>query len=374
MKRVRQSRRQQRRFSSSEKAICIFVILLCCYSSSLHCKNFPVLCPLRVVTAYNVVGQKMLRKLITSSIPQTESNMDDDGKKIDAAASSLLPPFAKRGIHLDDIDSKTLRKRLQDLVTIGPDALIGRDPATSDDRHDGDGISCEDCCEMLAKEGYPSYSIKCPKFEDLMNFTFLSVIDSMALHGYKTKLSSYDLFHGHMFTTETRLGGCEQEDGSIDDSFGATKLIGILFHCYEYPGVIDANITVASDGVVEEAAEILNGIDLGHYRYESDCFPTLEEWQYRNVLWAAHWNDNMEDASHRRSTAPAPVVVSDIRQDIWLLDGKDEDIVAHLRIDGTPFGPGCPNTVWEGYLGKPICDVYNLDGTICCAYLASTWP
>lgn len=176
-----------------------------------------------------------------------------------------------------------------------------------------------------------------PHLETLLRQTFQAVVDAKAHHGdSETKLSRYDLFHGHVFRTNLLL---EEE----------AALVGILFHCAEYPNS-------------ENQADIMTNVPLGHCQRGSDCHPTLHDWRYRNVLWSAWWRpqDDGQPPVRNRTT----------RQAMWLLDGASSEI-SDLRVDATPFGPDCPNTVWEGHFGKPIGDIYNVSNTMFCAHLAN---
>lgn len=167
----------------------------------------------------------------------------------------------------------------------------------------------------LASDLHPIRS----RYARLFAAIFNSTIGSMTMNGFQTDLSRHDLFHGHLFRT------------SVDD-LDNTSVVGMLFHCYEYP---------LGDEI------ILPRLNLGHCQVDSDCSPSLEEWRYRNVLWAAWWSSELGDAN----------------QGCWLLDGKAPEI-AGLRMDATQFGVDCPNTVWEGYLGEPVADIYLLDGEL----------
>ena len=155
-----------------------------------------------------------------------------------------------------------------------------------------------------------------PFLVSLFQDAFQAVVDSFAQYGYHTELSPFDLFHGHLFATSTRIPH-------------ATKALGILFHCYEYP---------AADSI-----QILpNVTSLGYCQVNSTCYPKLQEWRYRNVLGLAWW-----------------LKETPWSQAMWLLDGNSS-IVEILRVDASSFGPNCPNTVWEGWFGKTIGDLYNV--------------
>lgn len=168
----------------------------------------------------------------------------------------------------------------------------------------------------LASDLHPIRS----RYARLFATIFDSTIGSMTMNGFQTDLSRHDLFHGHLFRT------------SIDD-LDNTSVLGMLFHCYEYPHADEI---------------ILRRLNLGHCQVDSDCSPSLEEWRYRNVLWASWWSSELG---------------GDDNQGCWLLDGKAPEI-AGLRMDATEFGVDCPNTVWEGYLGEPVADIYLLDGEL----------
>mmetsp|Transcript_32990 Transcript_32990/g.49837 ORF Transcript_32990/g.49837 Transcript_32990/m.49837 type:complete len:259 (-) Transcript_32990:99-875(-) len=169
----------------------------------------------------------------------------------------------------------------------------------------------------------PVYSVR-ESYQRLFLSTFDMVIESMDSNGYKTELNRFDLFHGHLFHTQV---DCKE-------------IVGILFHCYEYPN---------SD-------VILKDVNLGFCQAHSCCSPSLEEWRYRNVIWVAWWCDDATVGIYRPPT-----------QKIFLLDGSHK-CISDLRVDATKFGPNCPNTVWEGHFGNAIGDVYHFEGDI---YLAN---
>jgi hypothetical protein len=180
-----------------------------------------------------------------------------------------------------------------------------------------------------------------PELENFFTKTFDAVVDSREQHGCTTKLSRHDLFHGHLFRTSLSKG-IEQLDAEL-------SLIGILFHCADYP---------AKDDDVEVMADF----DLGYCQAGSDCRPTLHDWRYRNVLWSAWWPPNNQRCDDSTPFMP--------RQSLWLLDGEAPE-VSDLRIDtSSSFGPNCPNTVWEGHFGSHIADIYNINNVVFCAHLA----
>lgn len=160
-----------------------------------------------------------------------------------------------------------------------------------------------------------AYAVK-PHYEELFAACFHAVVESMALYGFNTRLNRFDLFHGHLFVTSSQTAG-------------------ILFHCYEYPN----------------GETILPGIPLGYCAANSDCAPTIDEWSFRNVLWVLGQTSSLVGAQ---------------MQAVWLLDGKSPEI-STLRIDSEPFGPNCPNTIWEGSFGTVVSDVfYDERGGLLC--------
>ena len=162
--------------------------------------------------------------------------------------------------------------------------------------------------------------------EPLLRRIFRHANSARLAHGLQGELSRYDLFHGHLFSA--RLDGL--------------AVLGILMHAYEYPA---------------QDAHILGGVTLGYCQEGSDCRPRLREWRFRNLLWSCWWPSGQQTAPGGEQTTveetPAPTRVRGgapgmrPEQGTWLLDGT-APAVAALRVDGTPFGPDCPNAVWEG--------------------------
>lgn len=180
-----------------------------------------------------------------------------------------------------------------------------------------------------------------PQLEPLMMQTFGSVVESMNTYGYKTRLSRFDLFHGHLFRT------------TVSSRYA---LIGMLFHCAEYPAMIHtAQSTTCS------ATPILKEINLGFCQQYSTCQPSLDEWRYRNVVWSTWWDISASDipALSKSSSSSSSKQVSQ-NQAIWLLDGASPEIHM-LRVDGSDFGPDCPNSVYEGFLGETLGDVICIE-------------
>eukprot|EP00539_Tryblionella_compressa_P016334 CAMPEP_0178847882 /NCGR_PEP_ID=MMETSP0746-20121128/18949_1 /TAXON_ID=913974 /ORGANISM="Nitzschia punctata, Strain CCMP561" /LENGTH=99 /DNA_ID=CAMNT_0020512657 /DNA_START=37 /DNA_END=336 /DNA_ORIENTATION=- len=89
----------------------------------------------------------------------------------------------------------------------------------------------------------------------------------------------------------------------------------------------------------------------------------MDEWRYRNVLWSTWWP--LEEPSNEKTTTSKT-----LQQAIWLLDGGSPEI-SNLRMDGTAFGPDCPNTVFEDFFGTPVGDIFLIDGNL---YFASNHP
>lgn len=137
------------------------------------------------------------------------------------------------------------------------------------------------------------------------------------------------------------------------------SMLGILFHCAEYPesSCVDGDgqgNSGTQDG--DEEPTILQGIDLGYCQRGSDCRPSLEEWRFRNALWTTSWANE----TSFRGDVHKDCTIQQLQQSIWLLD-EESPGVAKLRIDGSEFGACCPNTVYEGFLGDPIGDIFLLD-------------
>ena len=130
---------------------------------------------------------------------------------------------------------------------------------------------------------------------------------------------------------------------------------------------------------------ILPGVNLGYCQINSNCTPTLEEWRYRNVLWCS-WCDNDNDdrssisgggASSSRIARTDAHYQQSSKECIWLLDGNSSQ-VSNLRVrvvgdnnttttattEQDQFGYNCPNTVWEGYFGHVIGDVYYVNNVL----------
>jgi hypothetical protein len=215
------------------------------------------------------------------------------------------------------------------LAPINPTGACSHYP---EDKLAQNNMCCFGICELAGGSLHRTH----PELENFFTKTFDAVVDSREHHGCTTKLSRHDLFHGHLFRTTLSTGIELDEEMS---------LLGILFHCADYPAK-------------DDDLEVMAGFDLGHCQTGSDCRPTLHDWRYRNVLWSAWWPNQRYD-----STTFMP------RQSIWLLDGEAPE-VSHLRIDASSFGPDCPNTVWEGHFGSHIGDIYNINNVVFCAHLA----
>jgi hypothetical protein len=173
-----------------------------------------------------------------------------------------------------------------------------------------------------------------PKMDPIMMQTFVSVVESMKIYGYKTRLSRFDLFHAHLFRTSL---------------LSRYALIGMLFHCAEFPAINSTKSTSCS----AKSGSILKDINLGFCQQDSTCEPSLEEWRFRNVVWSTWWDLSETDFPALQSSFSEEVSHNQV---IWLLDGASPDI-HKLRIDGSEFGPGCPNAVYEGYLGETLGEV-----------------
>ena len=175
-----------------------------------------------------------------------------------------------------------------------------------------------------------------PPLDTFFSDTFDTVVGSMRTYGFETQLSRYDLFHGHLF---------QNHFPNID-----AALIGMLFHCAEYPSFFTSTENMRMDDVFW---------NLGYCQDGSNCSPSVEEWRFRNVLWLGSWKTEEEKDEEALDTMM-------VQQTLWLLDGQAPEI-AELRVDdATIFGPECPNTVYEGYLGNMIADVYNVSGVLGC--------
>uniref|UniRef100_A0A7S4M9C8 Uncharacterized protein n=1 Tax=Odontella aurita TaxID=265563 RepID=A0A7S4M9C8_9STRA len=178
-----------------------------------------------------------------------------------------------------------------------------------------------------------------PDLEDHFVSIFRSVVASQRARGGTTRLSQHDLHHGHIFRACLRGELSETEEKS------KIAIVGTLFHCAEYPS---------------DNCGILRGINLGHCQIGSDCSPTLEDWRFRNALWSAWWPVPTQQVVNNEDTKYWYPSVC-VRQAMWLLDGKSH-LVEALRMDGTEFGPDCPNNMWEGHLGSHVGDVFHLGG------------
>jgi len=202
-------------------------------------------------------GKSFLRDLVS----------DKDGR---VQAVGALP-----GIGLDKSINPTAARALQQTWTYGARKLIH--PKQSDNFRKGDSLLVDgrvieqqsvmqfgNC--MLASESSPIYKIH-PDLELFLSQIFGAVVTSKAYHGCNTTLSRFDLFHGHLFRT---ILSSEQ------------SLIGILFHCAEYPAANTTNAATA-----DRDSSMLSGLNLGYCQADSDCHPTLDDWRYRNVLWSA---------------------------------------------------------------------------------------
>ena len=207
-------------------------------------------------------------------------------------------------------DVSTNAPMLQDLTDHGPQSLL-------DQKCEETNSFCYGNCELVenARKVHPRY-------KQLLASCFHAVVDSMAYQGYKTRLDRFDLFHGHL----VRLPSSSH--------FSQKSCLALLCHCYEYPAV---------------GSSILPGIHLGHCHVGSTCNPTLDEWRFRNAV----------------------CTLGSQQHDVWLLDGAAAQ-VASLRVDDTPFGPSCPNTVWEAALGDVLADIYYIENDIYCKLVSQT--
>ena len=249
------------------------------------------------------------------------------------------------------------------------------------------------------------------EIDPLISTTFENAQQSMKAFGYSTELTRYDLFHGHIFEQRNlELNFCS----SISSSVNATTtiaLFGILFHCAEYPAVfpLPLNDTLTNSSAVpphveqlelyhdtsnyhndkdqeeQNADEISTPTTLGYCQDGSTCRPSLEEWRFRNLLWVCWWNVTSDDETNydddeknskvdngKVDEAKKKIISFDdkyddghtINQAMWHLDGQSLHI-ANLRVDdGETFGPECTNTVYEGFLGDSIGDVFYLNGEL----------
>jgi hypothetical protein len=183
------------------------------------------------------------------------------------------------------------------------------------------------------------------ELDPLMLETFNSVVESMNYNGHKTRLNRFDLFHGHIFRN-TLSSRC--------------ALIGMLFHCAEYPAIsYSTSHSTTTIGATTSNTPILEGINLGFCQQSSTCQPSLDEWRYRNVVWSTWWDVSQSDIPSSSSVPSSSISISQ-NQAIWHLDGASPEI-QKLRMDGSDFGPNCPNAVYEGFLGETLGDVICLD-------------
>lgn len=256
-------------------------------------------------------GKELLRTLVLA---------EDDSTTVDKVQN-----LARPGICLHPLTSIVTRTALQQIWTHGSSKL-------SSDIHpmctNQEKLFRYGSCHLLSSslEACKVHQVT-PHLEPLLASTFDNVLGSMALYGFNTQQSRFDLFHGHMFRTQ----------------LSSSAVLGMLFHCAEYPSSSPWN--------------------LGYCQMDSNCYPTHEEWRFRNVLWTASWNKR--DAST-------------ISQSVWLLDGFAPQI-SDLRMDSTPLLidystkekmlPNCTNTVYEGCFGDLIGDIFNVSGVLCCGNL-----
>ena len=264
--------------------------------------------------------------------------------------SERLP--ARQGINLDPIicQSSSASRSTTDLIQ--KTWLYGSEAIRDNLLTDLNAMEFSSLGHLHPGGGEEVYSIK-PELESFFVDKFESVVDSMNLYGFQTKLSRFDLFHGHLFRSNHVVT-------SSTDTTTPQALLGILFHCSEYPMYVptkkddDKEDEYDDDDQNNNEDVVMAGIDLGFCQNGSDCRPSLEEWRYRNVLWSTWWP--LEESSLNDD-------LPKLQQLILLLDGASPEI-AKLRIDGTPFGSNCPNTVFEDFLGTPLADIFYIDGNL----------
>jgi hypothetical protein len=303
-----------------------------------------------------------LRNLVHGSF---SSFLDDGGygNKLLALCvegkSERLP--ARRGINLDPIICQSTSTSKSTIDLIQKTWLCGSETIRGNLLTDLNAMEFSSLGHLHPGGGDEVYSIK-PELESFFVEKFESVVGSMNLYGFQTKLSRHDLFHGHMFRSSHVV------TSSIDTAT-PQALLGILFHCSEYPMYVptqkddneeededDDDVRLDDDQNINKEDIVMAGIDLGFCQKGSDCQPSLGEWRYRNVLWSTWWPLD-------ESSSPNDDDLPTLQQVMWLLDGASPEI-AKLRMDGTPFGPHCPNTVFEDFLGTPLADIFFIDGNL----------
>jgi hypothetical protein len=248
--------------------------------------------------------------------------------------------LGRKGATLNPIESSSaVGKSLQRIHAIGSKHIIEKSFLDFGKSRELEFNACH-----LHSGGNVHHMQKSKGLNVFLRDTFHSVIDSMHMYGFSTSLSRFDLFHGHLFRSDDIVTSC---------STTSQSLLGILFHCAEFPmGACEDAVTNTTDGSQKETKPILEGVDLGYCQQNSDCRPSLQEWRFRNALWSAWWPS--------QSDSNGKVPPASLQQAIWLLDGASPGM-AKLRVDGTEFGPDCPNSVNEDFLGSPIGDLFLLN-------------
>lgn len=297
-------------------------------------------------------GLHLLENLVATAV--LRNDLHGGGGSLQPLRSSSMPskPPAKPGRDLDSVVPKPTSTILQDIWgKYTGDAWCEPNSKPLDEEYLQDRMSFGPC-QLHA--GGTVHRVH-PNLEPFLADTFRSVRASMNHNGYATELSRFDLFHGHVFQR------------SIFSS--QVALVGILFHCAEYPAVHPSSSTFEDDHTSNENGEfvILKDVDLGLCQLGSTCHPTLDEWRFRNVLWSTWWplvrTSNNNNRTSDEKQQPMNVLTGSLSQAIWLLDGLSPE-VAELRVDCEPFGPNCPNTVFEGFLGDMLGDIYYLNGDL----------
>mmetsp|Transcript_49575 Transcript_49575/g.120292 ORF Transcript_49575/g.120292 Transcript_49575/m.120292 type:complete len:418 (-) Transcript_49575:78-1331(-) len=268
-----------------------------------------------------------------SSSPSHSFDANDDDTTTKIPAARLICSIPSTTV-IDQSTSKILKglwKRQNNSAWIDSDdssrstsinnSNSNNDQTYTKERNEED---LEDClvfgpCQLHGGRSQKIHRIH-PEIDPLITTTFRSVQQSMKLFGYSTELTRYDLFHGHIFEQRNLKLDVFSSISSSTNTTTTIALLGILFHCAEYPAVfplpMNETLTrsttlptaVAPSGPYHDSSnqndkkqneqstdEITTLTTLGYCQDGSTCHPSLEEWRFRNVLWTCWWHVTSED-------------------------------------------------------------------------------
>jgi hypothetical protein len=111
------------------------------------------------------------------------------------ASNSNVPAVARPGISLDHLSLSSAAAVRQIWEHGSLKFLNGVLLADTQKQQ----LLCRGRCQLVSgDDGNSAFQITSP-LESLLATAFESVLESMALYGFNTQLSHYDLFHGHLF-------------------------------------------------------------------------------------------------------------------------------------------------------------------------------